>query len=78
MNPGQLTGIAGDLAGMGLESLGVRKMDSKGANAFDKGLNIASKAVGMVPGVGWVASAALQGANLLNKYAGKTLLPPLP
>ena len=72
MNPGQITGIAGDLAGMGLEALGVRKMDSKGANAFDKGLDFASKAVGMVPGVGWVASAALQGANLLNKYAGKT------
>lgn len=72
MNPGQITGIAGDLAGIGLEALGVRKMDSKGANAFDKGLDFASKAVGMVPGVGWVASAALQGANLLNKYAGKT------
>lgn len=72
MNPGQLTSVAGDLAGMGLEALGVRKMDSKGANAFDKGLNFASKAVGMVPGVGWVASAALQGVNLLNKYAGKT------
>jgi len=52
MNPGQITGIAGDLAGMGLEALGVRKMDSKGANAFDKGLDLAAKAVGMVPGVG--------------------------
>lgn len=72
LSSGQLTSVAGDLAGMGLEALGVRKMDSRAANGFDKGLNIAAKAVGMVPGVGWAASAALQGLNLVNNFAGST------
>lgn len=72
LNPGQITGIAGDLAGMGLEALGVRKMDSKGANAFDKGLNFTSKVVGMIPGAGPVLSGALQLAKVFNEHAGKT------
>lgn len=72
LNPGKITSIAGDLAGIGLEALGVNKMTASNANAFDKTLDIASKAVSFIPGAGWVASGVLQGANLLNKYAGKT------
>ena len=72
LNPSGVTGIAGDLAGIGLEALGVNKMTASNANAFDKTLDIASKVAGFIPGAGWVASGALQGINLLNKYAGKT------
>lgn len=72
LNPSAITSIAGDVAGMGIEALGVKQMSGKASNTFDKGLDIATKAVGFIPGAGWVASASLQGANLLNKYAGRS------
>lgn len=72
LNPGQITGIAGDLAGMGLEALGVSKADSKNLSTFDKGLGLAKQVTRFIPGVGWAASAALEGLDLVNKYAGRT------
>ena len=72
LNSGQITGIAGDLTGMGLEALGVSKADSNNLSTFDKGLGVAKQVTRFIPGAGWVASAALEGLDLINKYAGKT------
>lgn len=72
LNPSGITGIAGDLAGMGLDALGVRKADSNNLSTFDKGLGVAKQVTRFIPGAGWVASAALEGLDLINKYAGKT------
>ncbi len=72
LNPSGITGIAGDLAGMGLDALGVSKADSNNLSAFDKGLGVAKQVTRFIPGAGWVASAALEGLDLVNKYAGRT------
>lgn len=72
LNSSGITGIAGDLAGMGLEALGVRKADSNNLSTLDKGLGLAKQVTRFIPGAGWVASAALEGLDLVNKYAGKT------
>lgn len=72
LNPSGITGIAGDLAGMGLDALGVRKADSNNLSTFDKGLGVAKQVTRFIPGAGWAASAALEGLDLINKYAGKT------
>lgn len=72
LNPSGITGIAGDLAGMGLEALGVSKADSNNLSIFDKGLGAAKQVTKFIPGVGWAASAALEGLDLVNKYAGRT------
>ena len=42
LNPSGITGIVGDLTGMGLDALGVRKADSNNLSTFDKGLGIAT------------------------------------
>jgi len=52
LNPSAITSIAGDVAGMGIEALGVKQMSGKASNTFDKGLDIATKAVGFIPGAG--------------------------
>ena len=72
LNPSGITGIAGDLAGMGLDALGVSKANSNNLSTFDKGLGIAKQVTRFIPGVGWAASAALEGLDLVNKYAGRT------
>ena len=72
LNPSGITGIAGDLAGMGLDALGVSKANSNNLSTFDKGLGVAKQVTRFIPGVGWAASAALEGLDLVNKYAGRT------
>lgn len=72
LNPSGITGIAGDLAGVGLDALGAHKADSNNLSIFDKGLGAAKQITRFIPGVGWAASAALEGLDLVNKYAGRT------
>ncbi len=52
LNPSGITGIAGDLAGMGLDALGVRKADSNNLSTFDKGLGVAKQVTRFIPGAG--------------------------
>lgn len=58
------------VAGTGLEALGVKKAER--TNMADKGIDIASKYLQFIPGVGTAASVALKGLNFANNYLGKS------
>lgn len=68
LSPSGLINIGGDLAGMGLDALGVKKTNSANLSGFDKVLEFASK----LPIPNPVVSGVLTGLNLINQYAGKT------
>jgi hypothetical protein len=68
LSPSGLINIGGDLAGMGLDALGVKKTNSANLSGFDKVLGFASK----LPIPNPVVSGVLTGLNLINQYAGKT------
>lgn len=57
-------------AGTGLEALGVKKAER--TNMADKSIDIASKYLQFIPGVGTAAAVALKGLNFANKYTGKS------
>lgn len=63
-----MIGIGGDIVGMGLDALGVKKTDAQNQNGFDKLLGMASD----LPIPDPIIKSVLVGADLINQYAGRT------
>ena len=71
LNPSGLANVAMSGVKYGLNQFGIKGNDYSGG--FDKGLDIASKYIGLVPGVGTAASLAIKGLNIINQHSGKKI-----